>query len=107
MLRLLAGKSAVVTAAGGVLLGRKTKIAIVVGAVVLVLGAVAAYAYDSSHKDKIADGVTVGGVDVGGMTVEQAERAVRSQLIDPLRHPLRVGYAGQSWHLPVKRLKVR
>jgi lipoprotein-anchoring transpeptidase ErfK/SrfK len=94
-------------AAGGVLLGRKTKIAIVVGAVVLVLGAVAAYAYDSSQKDKIADGVTVGGVEVGGMTVEQAERAVRSQLIDPLRHPLRVGYAGQSWHLPVKRLKVR
>jgi lipoprotein-anchoring transpeptidase ErfK/SrfK len=90
-----------------VLLGRKTKIAIVVGAVVLVLGAVAAYAYDSSQKDKIADGVTVGGVDVGGMTAEQAERAVRSQLLDPLRHSLKVGYAGQSWHLPVKRLKVR
>jgi lipoprotein-anchoring transpeptidase ErfK/SrfK len=87
-------------------LGRKTKIAVVAGVVVLVLGAVAAYAYDNSQKDKIADGVTIGGVDVGGMTAAEAERAVRSQLLDPLRHPLQVRYGGQSWKLPVTRLKV-
>jgi lipoprotein-anchoring transpeptidase ErfK/SrfK len=87
-------------------LGRKTKIAIVAGVVVLVLGAVGAYAYDSSQNDKIADGVTVGGVDVGGMTASQAEQAVRSQLLGPLRHPLTVGYGGRTWKLPVERLKV-
>ena len=69
-------------------MGRKTKIAIVVGAVVLMLGAVGAYAYDSTQKDKIADGVTVGGVDVGGMTAEEAEQAVRARLLYPLRHSL-------------------
>ena len=87
-------------------MGRKTKIAIVVGVAALVLGAVGAYAYDDSRKDRIADGVTIGGVDVGGMTATEAEQAVRSQLLDPLRHPLKVGYAGHSWKLPVKQLKV-
>jgi lipoprotein-anchoring transpeptidase ErfK/SrfK len=72
----------------------------------LVLGAVAAYAYDSSQKDKIADGVTVGGVDVGGMDEAEAKQVVRRQLLGPLRHSLRVGYAGRHWDLPGKSLKV-
>jgi lipoprotein-anchoring transpeptidase ErfK/SrfK len=93
-------------AAGGVLLGRKTKIAIVVGAMVLVLGAVAAYAYDSSQKDKIADGVTVGGVDVGGMEEAEALKEVRRRLLGPLKHSLRVSYDGEHWLLPGKTLKV-
>jgi lipoprotein-anchoring transpeptidase ErfK/SrfK len=87
-------------------MGRKTQIAIVVGVVVLVLGAVAAYAYDSSQKDKIADGVTVGGVDVGGMDEAEAKQAVNRELLGPLRHSLRVGYDGQHWDLPGKSLKV-
>jgi lipoprotein-anchoring transpeptidase ErfK/SrfK len=86
--------------------GRKTQIAIVVGVLVLVLGAVAAYAYDSSQDGKIADGVTVGGVDVGGMSEAEAKRAVRRQLLAPLRHSLRVGYDGERWVLPGKTLKL-
>src|SRR4051812_22208406 len=69
------------------------------------LGAVGAYAYDNTQKDKIAEGVTVGGVDVGGMTVDEAERAVRARLLYPLRHSLRVGYDGDSWKLSGARLK--
>jgi lipoprotein-anchoring transpeptidase ErfK/SrfK len=87
-------------------MGRKAQIAIVAGVVVLVLGAVAAYAYDSSQKDKIADGVTVGGVDVGGMDEAEAEQEVRRQLLGPLRHSLRVGYDGRHWELSGKALKV-
>ncbi|HXS47016.1 MAG TPA: L,D-transpeptidase/peptidoglycan binding protein [Solirubrobacterales bacterium] len=87
-------------------MGRKTQIAVITGVVLLVLGAVGAYAYDSSREDKIADGVTIGGVDVGGMTAAEAKRAVRRQLLVPLRHSLRVGYDGQSWVLPGKTLKV-
>jgi lipoprotein-anchoring transpeptidase ErfK/SrfK len=87
-------------------LGRKSKIAIATGAVLLLLGAVAAYAYDSSQKDQIAEGVTIGGVDVGGMDAAQAERAVRRQLLAPLRHSLRVGYDGESWRLRGKALKI-
>jgi hypothetical protein len=87
-------------------MGRKTQIAIVVGVLVLVLGAVGAYAYDSSQDDKIADGVTIGGVDVGGMDEAEAEQAVRRQLLAPLRHSLRVGYDGEHWTLHGDRLRV-
>ena len=87
-------------------MGRKTKIAIATALALLLLGAVGAYAYDSTQSDTIAEGVTVGGVEVGGMDAEQAERAVRKQLLAPLRHSLRVGYDGRSWRLPGERLKV-
>jgi len=73
---------------------------------VLVLAAVGAYAYDSSRKDTIADGVTIGGVDVGGMDAGEAKRAVRRQLLAPLRHSIRVAYDGQSWKLSGKALRV-
>jgi lipoprotein-anchoring transpeptidase ErfK/SrfK len=88
-------------------MGRKTRIALVVAVLVLVLGAVGAYAYDSSQDGKIADGVTIAGVDVGGMSEAQAERAVRRRLLAPLRHSLRVGYDGERWTLPGRRLKLR
>jgi lipoprotein-anchoring transpeptidase ErfK/SrfK len=87
-------------------MGRKMQIAIVVGVLVLTLGAVGAYAYDSSQNDKIADGVTIGGVDVGGMDEAEAERAVRRRLLAPLRHSLRVGYDGEHWTLDGQRLRV-
>jgi hypothetical protein len=88
-------------------MGRKTWIA-VIAVVVLLVGAVAgAYAYDSSQKDKIADGVTVAGVDVAGMNADEAAAAVRRQLLAPLRHPLTVSYRGESWTLPGARLKLR
>jgi lipoprotein-anchoring transpeptidase ErfK/SrfK len=89
------------------LMGRKTQIAIVTGALVLVLGAIGAYAYDSSQDGTIADGVTIGGVDVGGMTEVEAKQAVRRQLLAPLRHSLRVGYDGEAWTLPGSRLRLR
>lgn len=88
-------------------MGRKTQIAIAVGVLMLVLGAIGAYAYDTSQKDRIADGVTIAGVDVGGMEASEARRAVRRQLLAPLRHSLRVGFEGERWRLPGRKLKVR
>src|SRR3954452_18946046 len=87
-------------------MGRKTTIAIVAGVLVLVVGVIGAYAYDNSQKGKIADGVTIAGVDVGGLNAAEAKRRVRRELLTPLRHSLRVGYDGQSWELPRKKLKV-
>ena len=88
-------------------MGRGAKIAVITGVVVLLLGAVAAYAYDSSQDGKIAEGVTIAGVDVGGMSEAEAKRAVRRKLLAPLRHSLRVGHDGESWTLPGRRLKLR
>jgi hypothetical protein len=87
-------------------MGRKTKIAIATLPALFLLGAVAAYAYDSSRSDTIAEGVTIAGVDVGGMDAQQAAGAVRRQLLAPLRHSLRVGYDGESWRLSGEKLKV-
>lgn len=88
-------------------MGRKTKIAIATCVCLLALGAVAAYAYDSSQDDTIAEGVTIAGVDVGGMNAKEAERVVRRQLLVPLRHSLRVGYDGESWTISGKELRVQ
>jgi len=87
-------------------MGRKTKIALLAGVIALVVLVATAYAYDSSQDGKIADGVTIAGVDVGGMDATEAERAVRRQLLVPLRHSLKVGYDGESWVLPGKTLKL-
>jgi lipoprotein-anchoring transpeptidase ErfK/SrfK len=88
-------------------MGRKAKLAMATCAALLALGAVGAYAYDSSQRDEIAAGVTIGGVDVGGMSEEQAKRVVRRQLLAPLEHSLKVGYDGESWTLEGSELKVR
>jgi lipoprotein-anchoring transpeptidase ErfK/SrfK len=87
-------------------MGRRTKIALLSVAGLLVLAGAAGYAYDSSQSETIADGVTVGGVDVGGMDAAEAKRAVRRQLLAPLRHSIRVGYDGRSWELSGRMLHV-
>jgi lipoprotein-anchoring transpeptidase ErfK/SrfK len=63
---------------------------ILVAVVLLVLigGAVAAFAYDSSRDDLIAKGVTIAGVDVGGMTTAEAQRVVQRELQEPLERPV-------------------
>lgn len=88
-------------------MGRKTSIALIVAAVIVVLGVGAAYAYDSSQKDKIADGVHIAGVDVGGLTEDEAAALVRHRLLAPLRHSLKVSFDGDNWELPGAKLKVR
>lgn len=70
-------------------------------------GAIGAYAYDNSKKDTIADGITAGGVDVGGLTSPEATALLHRKLVKPLRGPLRVKFDGKHWTLPGARLKVR
>jgi lipoprotein-anchoring transpeptidase ErfK/SrfK len=74
---------------------------ILVAALVLVLlvGAVAAYAYDSSRDDLIAKGVTIAGVDVGGMKVGEARRIVARELREPLERPISVVHSGRRFTL--------
>jgi lipoprotein-anchoring transpeptidase ErfK/SrfK len=63
---------------------------ILVAVVLLVLigGAVAAFAYDSARDDQIAKGVTIAGVDVGDMTTAEARRVVQRELQKPLERPV-------------------
>src|SRR5262245_17963266 len=77
------------------------KSVILVIAVLLLLagGAMAAYAYDSSRDDLIADGVTIAGVDVGGLRVDEARHVVRHELQKPLERPVAVAYKGARFTL--------
>jgi hypothetical protein len=88
-------------------LGQKGRIAAIVAVGLVVTAAAVAYAYDRSQQGKIADGVTVAGVDVGGLDADQAARKVRRQLLSPLRGSLAVSFGGRTWTLPGKKLEVR
>jgi len=88
-------------------MGKRGWIAVIGVGVVFVLAIAGAYAYDSAQKDKIADGITVAGVDVGGMDEAEAVAAVQRQLLAPLHHPLKVSFDGDSWSLAGRKLKLR
>ncbi len=90
--------------------GRRMRV-ITVGALVLLLvligGAVGAYAYDSAHKDQIADGVKVGSVDVGGLNADQAAHKIQKRLVAPLHRPVTVKLGSERYKLPASHLKIR
>ena len=88
-------------------MGRKAQILIVAVVVFLIGGAVAAYAYDGSTKDELAEGVTVNGVDVSGMTRDEATQAVTNQVLAPQRKPVEVTFQKKVYKLPVKELNIR
>jgi lipoprotein-anchoring transpeptidase ErfK/SrfK len=87
----------------------RNKWLIVLAVLLLVLagGAAAVYAYDSSRDDLIAEGVSVGGVDVGGMRVDEARRAVAARLAEPLEQPIAVARAGKRFTLSAEDAGVK
>ena len=65
----------------------------------LIFGSIAAYAYDSSNDDKVANGVTVAGVDVGGLNTAEAREVVARELSEPLQRPVVVSARGKRFTL--------
>ncbi|HEX6231053.1 MAG TPA: L,D-transpeptidase/peptidoglycan binding protein [Actinomycetota bacterium] len=81
---------------------RGAKVVLVVVAVLGLLGggsAYAAYRYDLSAAAEILPGISIAGVDVGGMTREAAIRAVEERADLTLDGELLVRAAGHSWTL--------
>ena len=87
-------------------MARKLQITVIVTVVALLVAAVGAYAYDSSRKDEIAEGVRIAGVDVGGLDTAEARELVDAEVIEPLRKPVTVTHADASYRLSPKRLEV-
>jgi len=73
----------------------------------LLVAAVGAYAWDASKKDQIAEGVTIGGIDVGGHSTGEAEARVRQDLVEPINHPVHVSFESERYTLTPEQLKVR
>ena len=61
-------------------------------------GAAALHRYDTSRSDLIAEGITVAGVDVGGVTVAEA-RAKLYESVARLEEPLSLTYGKRSFAL--------
>jgi lipoprotein-anchoring transpeptidase ErfK/SrfK len=75
--------------------------AIVVG--VLVLLAVAMLIYDHSRRDRIATGVTIDGVRVGGLSESAARTKIQRELIAPLTRPVTVRSGSHVWRLTARQ----
>jgi lipoprotein-anchoring transpeptidase ErfK/SrfK len=85
---------------------RRIVIGLTIAAVALVIAAVGAWAYDHGQRDTIADGVRVGGVDVGGMSAGEARTALRERLLSRLRRPVAATYEGRRVVLSIRRAGV-
>jgi lipoprotein-anchoring transpeptidase ErfK/SrfK len=89
--------------------GRGTAVALLVIAVVALGGgaAFAASRFDSVAAARILPGVRIAGVDVGGMTRDEAVRAVDRRADLTLEGDLNVRAAGYSWHVTPAALGTR
>jgi lipoprotein-anchoring transpeptidase ErfK/SrfK len=71
------------------------KVVIVLVAVLALLAgaaAAAAWRYEATQHDRLAEGVTVAGVDVGGMRVPAARAALERRIGNPLAQPITILY---------------
>jgi hypothetical protein len=59
----------------------------------------AVYAYDHGRRDHIAKGITVGGVNIGGMTRESAQRKLEARLLGALHEPIVIHHGKKTWKL--------
>ena len=84
---------------------RKTLIVLAVSVTMLLVAAAGVFAYDQSHKDTIAEGVTVSGVDVGGQTEAQARATLERRLVAPLRRAIVVRSADKTFRLTAREAK--
>ena len=73
----------------------------------LIFGSVAVYAVDAAQEDKIADGVIVAGVDVGGMSKAEARRAVAERVQEPLQKTIKVEYGHKTFKLTAEQAHAR
>jgi lipoprotein-anchoring transpeptidase ErfK/SrfK len=73
---------------------------------VLLVGAGSLYAFDRSVKTRIAEGVTVNGVDVGGMKPEAARAKLQAALVEPLDRPVIVRHEDQRFKLTRKQAAI-
>jgi L,D-transpeptidase-like protein/putative peptidoglycan binding protein len=71
---------------------QRSFIAVAAFVAALIIGAVAAFVYDSSRDDRIADGVTIAGVHVGGLDRDRAREVVSQRVASNLSRPLIVHF---------------
>ena len=57
-------------------------------------GVAAAWRYDAGRDDRLAEGISIAGVDVGGMRAAEARRVLSARVEAPLAQPIAVRFRG-------------
>src|SRR6188472_2795665 len=87
-------------------MGRRVQIALAAALAALLVLAVGAFALDRANSDKIATGVRVGDLDVGGLSTDQARHKLNTHLAKPLEKPVTVTFEGTKYTLSPERLQL-
>jgi lipoprotein-anchoring transpeptidase ErfK/SrfK len=74
--------------------------------VLLVAAAGGVYAYDSAHENEITEGISVGGVEVGGLKEGAARARLRAAVLEPLNKPVVAHYKDRSFTLTPAQARV-
>lgn len=75
-------------------------------AALALVGIAALFAWDASRGDIIADGISIGPVDVGGLSRNEARARVHERLLKPLNTPLVVIVAGRTFNLTAREARI-
>src|SRR6266540_764900 len=78
---------------------QRTAVAGVLAALLLLGGAMVAGAWASGPSDRILAGVKVAGLDVGGMTRDEAIQAVQTHLMPSLNRPIMIRIGAKSFRM--------
>jgi lipoprotein-anchoring transpeptidase ErfK/SrfK len=73
----------------------------------VLVGAGVVYAYDASREDRIAQGMRIGGVEVGGLDADQATAKLRRELVAPLERSVTVRAGDKRFRLSAREARVK
>ncbi|MEX2252960.1 MAG: L,D-transpeptidase family protein [Thermoleophilaceae bacterium] len=88
-------------------MGQKSFIGVAAFLVVLIGGAIALYVYDAGRDDQIAEGITVAGVDVGGMHADEARKVIAAKVATEVARPIVVRFRKRRYHLSANDARLR
>jgi lipoprotein-anchoring transpeptidase ErfK/SrfK len=81
--------------------------AIVAIVAVVLAGVAGVFVSGASRSDAIANGVTIGPVDVSGLSRHEARTRVQQRLLEPLNAPLVISAANQTFPLTAREAKIQ
>jgi lipoprotein-anchoring transpeptidase ErfK/SrfK len=74
---------------------------------VLLVATGVVYAFDASRENRIAEGMRIGGIDVGGMSAEAARVRLQRELVGPLERTIVVRSTDRRFRLTAREAKVQ
>jgi lipoprotein-anchoring transpeptidase ErfK/SrfK len=73
---------------------------------VLALAAAGLAIYDSKHKNEISKGITVNGIDIGGLSPGAARARLTEELASPLQKPIEITFKKRTFTLTPEQAKL-